>query len=58
VDLTRSTLCILLPFGIVVAIFCSQGVIQNFNQYTDATTEGVKQIIPQGPVASQEAIKS
>jgi K+-transporting ATPase ATPase A chain len=59
VDLTRSTLYILLPLSIVVALFfCSEGVIQDFNQYTDATTvEGVKQIIPQGPVASQEAIK-
>ena len=59
VDLTRSTLYILLPLSIVVALFfCSQGVIQNFNQYSDATTlEGVKQTIPQGPVASQEAIK-
>src|SRR6266699_3045372 len=59
VDLTRSTLYILLPLSIAVALFfCSQGVIQNFNQYTDATTvEGVKQTIPQGPVASQEAIK-
>src|SRR5258708_3371685 len=59
VDLTRSTLYILLPLSIAVAmLFCSQGVIQNFHQYTEATTvEGLKQIIPQGPVASQEAIK-
>ena len=59
VDLTRSTLYVLLPLSVVVALFfCSQGVIQNFNQYTEATTvEGVKQVIPQGPVASQEAIK-
>jgi K+-transporting ATPase ATPase A chain len=59
VDLTRATLYILLPLSIVGAlIFCSQGVIQNFSQYTDVTTlEGVKQTIAQGPVASQEAIK-
>jgi len=59
VDLTRSTLYILLPLSIAGALFfCSQGVIQNFSQYVDATTvEGVKQMIPQGPVASQEAIK-
>jgi K+-transporting ATPase ATPase A chain len=59
VDFTRSMLYILLPLSIAVALFfCSQGVIQNFSQYSDATTvEGVKQIIPQGPVASQEAIK-
>src|SRR5260370_29506626 len=59
VDLTRSTLYILLPLSIAGALFlCSQGVIQNFSQYTDAATvEGAKQIIPQGPVDSQEAIK-
>ena len=59
VDLTRSTLYVLLPLSIVGALFlCSQGAIQNFSQYADATTvEGGKQIIPQGPVASQEAIK-
>ncbi len=59
VDLTRSTLYILLPLSVVGALLlCSQGVIQNFSQYTDVTTlEGAKQTIPQGPVASQEAIK-
>jgi K+-transporting ATPase ATPase A chain len=59
VDLTRSTLYILLPLSIVGALLlCSQGVIQNFSQYTDVTTiEGARQTIPQGPVASQEAIK-
>ena len=36
----------------------SQGVIQNFHPYTQATTvEGATQTIAQGPVASQEAIK-
>mgnify|MGYP000883791964 CR=1 FL=1 len=36
----------------------SQGVIQNLSSYTHATTvEGAKQVIAQGPVASQEAIK-
>jgi K+-transporting ATPase ATPase A chain len=59
VDLTRATLYILLPASILVALFfCSQGVIQNLHPYTTATTlEGAKQIIAQGPVASQEAIK-
>jgi len=59
VDLTRSTLYILLPLSIVGALLlCSQGVIQNFSQYTDVSTlEGAKQTIAQGPVASQEAIK-
>src|SRR5437667_520065 len=58
-DLTRSTIYILLPLSVVGALLlCSQGVIQNFSQYTDVTTlEGAKQTIPQGPVASQEAIK-
>src|SRR5437867_3998293 len=59
VDLTRSTLYILLPLCIAGALMlCSQGVIQNLGQYTDATTmEGAKQTIAQGPVASQEAVK-
>ncbi len=59
VDMTRATLYILLPMAIVATLLlASQGVIQNFNQYNDViTVEGVKQIIPQGPVASQEAIK-
>ncbi len=59
VDLTRATLYILLPLSLLVALLlCSQGVIQNLHPYTVAKTlEGAKQIIAQGPVASQEAIK-
>jgi potassium-transporting ATPase potassium-binding subunit len=39
VDLTRSTLYILLPLSLAVAVFfVSQGVIQNFDPYKDATT--------------------
>jgi potassium-transporting ATPase potassium-binding subunit len=59
VDITRAFLYVLLPISILAAIFlCSQGVIQNLSPYTSATTlEGAKQIIAQGPVASQEAIK-
>jgi potassium-transporting ATPase potassium-binding subunit len=59
VDLTRATLYVLLPLSIVLALFFVwQGVPQNFNAYTEATTlEGAKQIIAQGPVASQVAIK-
>ncbi len=59
VDFTRATLYVLLPLSIVGALLlCSQGVIQNFDGYTKVTTlEGVTQTIPQGPVASQEAIK-
>jgi K+-transporting ATPase ATPase A chain len=59
VDLTRCTLYILLPIAIVVALFFVwQGMPQNLNAYTEATTlEGAKQVIAQGPVASQEVIK-
>jgi len=59
VDFTRCTLYILLPLSIAGALLlCSQGVIQNLHPYTKATTlEGTVQTIPQGPVASQEAIK-
>ena len=59
VDLTRAVVYILLPLSFLAAlIFCSQGVIQNLHPYTVAKTlEGAKQVIAQGPVASQEAIK-
>ncbi|BDI33892.1 potassium-transporting ATPase potassium-binding subunit [Capsulimonas corticalis] len=59
VDITRSTLYILLPLCLVFAmVFVQQGVIQNFHPYQTVTTmEGGSQIIPGGPAASQEAIK-
>lgn len=39
VDITRSTLYVLLPLSAVLAlVFVSQGVIQNFDHYQDATT--------------------
>jgi potassium-transporting ATPase potassium-binding subunit len=59
VDLTRTTLYILLPLSVVVGLFFVwQGMPQNLNAYVDATTlEGAKQTIAQGPVASQEVIK-
>ena len=59
VDLTRCTLYILLPISIVVGLFFVwQGVPQNLGAYTEATTlEGARQVIAQGPVASQDAIK-
>jgi K+-transporting ATPase ATPase A chain len=59
VDLTRCTLYILLPMSIVVALaLVALGLPQNLGAYTDATTlEGAKQVIAQGPVASQLAIK-
>jgi K+-transporting ATPase ATPase A chain len=59
VDLIRCTLYVLLPICIPVAlVLVSQGVIQNFSSYVEATTlEGVKQALAMGPVASQEVIK-
>ena len=59
VDLTRSTLYVLLPLSIIGAlILVWQGVPQNMGAYVDATTlEGAKQTLSQGPAASQIAIK-
>ena len=59
VDCTRALLYVLAPICLVYAlVLVAQGVPQNFNAYTQATTlEGAKQTIAQGPVASQEAIK-
>jgi K+-transporting ATPase ATPase A chain len=59
VDMTRATLYVLLPLAIVVAlVLVWQGVPQNLGAYTAATgLEGARQVIAQGPVASQEAIK-
>ncbi|MDZ4401849.1 potassium-transporting ATPase subunit KdpA [Prosthecobacter sp.] len=59
VDLTRTTYYLLLPLCAVFAIFLvSQGMIQNFDAYTKAATlEGTEQVIAQGPMASQVAIK-
>ncbi len=68
VDLTRTTLYILLPLSIVLAVLLvSQGVIQNFNAYQPVSllqaTKDVngnpvtQQVLPMGPAASQIAIK-
>jgi K+-transporting ATPase ATPase A chain len=68
VDLTRSTLYILLPLSLLWAfLLVSQGVIQNFNAYQTVTLvqpvvteEGAsvtQQVLPMGPAASQIAIK-
>jgi potassium-transporting ATPase potassium-binding subunit len=59
VDLTRCVLYILLPISIVVAlVLIWQGTPDNLHAYTEVTTlEGGKQLIAQGPVASQEVIK-
>jgi K+-transporting ATPase ATPase A chain len=68
VDLTRTTLYILLPLALIVAVaLVSQGVVQNFNSYQtvpllQATVDGngnavTEQVLPMGPAASQIAIK-
>lgn len=68
VDLTKSTLYILLPLSFALAIFLTtQGVVQNLKPYQEVSLvqemtldngEVIdKQIIPGGPAASQIAIK-
>lgn len=68
VDLTRSTVYVLIPLSIVVSlVLVSQGVVQNMNSYEEVQlvepitledgTVITKQIVPQGPAASQIAIK-
>lgn len=75
IDITKTTLYILLPLSIIVSIILvQQGVPQNFNKYTtiqliepqqiEQTINGksqrivnTTQILPMGPIASQEAIK-
>jgi potassium-transporting ATPase potassium-binding subunit len=59
VDLTRATLYILLPLSFILSIiYISQGMVQNLLPYIQVKTlEGVNQLIAQGPVASQVAIK-
>ncbi|MCU6663738.1 MAG: potassium-transporting ATPase subunit KdpA [Silvania sp.] len=59
VDITRITLWVLLPLSLVIALlFIQQGVLQNLLPYQPFTSlEGAKQLLPMGPVASQEAIK-
>ena len=68
VDVTRTTLYILLPLSFALAlVLVSQGVVQNFNAYqpvalVQATTDAngapvTEQSLPMGPAASQIAIK-
>ncbi len=68
VDLTRTTLYILLPLSIMLAlVLVSQGVVQTFEPYqtvnllqptTDANSNAVtQQVLAVGPAASQIAIK-
>ena len=58
-DLTRVTLYVLLPIGLIIALLLvSQGVVQTLSASVDVQTlEGAKQTLSLGPVASQEAIK-
>lgn len=67
-DITRITLYILIPLSIIVAvILVSQGAIQNFSGYETVKllqpitlpdgTVVTSQVIPNGPAASQIAIK-
>jgi K+-transporting ATPase ATPase A chain len=60
VDLVRSTLYILLPIAFVAAIvFMAQGALQTLAgpAHIHDALNGVRQVIPRGPVASQETIK-
>jgi len=59
VDLTRATVYILLPLSILLAVLlASQGVVQTLSpDKVVKTLEGVSQVIPLGPAASQVAIK-
>ena len=59
VDMTRSTLYVLLPLSLVTAILLvALGMPQTMLASVDATTlEGAKQTIAVGPAASQVAIK-
>ncbi|WP_279024743.1 potassium-transporting ATPase subunit KdpA [Gibbsiella quercinecans] len=58
-DILRITLYVLLPLSLLLALFfVSQGVLQNLQPYLHLQTlEGAAQVLPMGPVASQEAIK-
>lgn len=77
VDVTRSTLYVLLPLSVILAVLLAgQGVVQNLAPHAEAQmiepvaytqpasdgqaaveTRAETQVIPMGPVASQEAIK-
>lgn len=60
VDLTKTTLYVLIPLSFVVAVLLiSQGVVQTFSSYKDITMleNGAAATIPLGPAASQIAIK-
>ncbi len=58
-DMVRIVLYVLLPLSFIMTlILVSQGTVQTFADYqTVVTPEGVEQVIPLGPAASQIAIK-
>jgi K+-transporting ATPase ATPase A chain len=59
-DLTRSTLYVLIPLSLVLALLLiSQGVVQTLSPYKGIASleSGISQMIPLGPAASQIAIK-
>ncbi len=67
-DLTKIVLYILIPLSLITAILlASQGVVQNFNSYDTVNliepitlsdgTVVTSEVVPQGPAASQIAIK-
>jgi K+-transporting ATPase ATPase A chain len=59
-DLVRSIVRVLLPIAaIATLLMVSQGAVQNLRGSTIATTvDGAVQVIPGGPVATQEVIKT
>jgi potassium-transporting ATPase potassium-binding subunit len=59
VDVTRCTLYVLMPICVLATLFFVwQGSIQNFKgPVTAQTLEGAQQVIEQGPLASQLAVK-
>ncbi|WP_413320494.1 potassium-transporting ATPase subunit KdpA [Agrococcus sp. 1P02AA] len=59
VDLTRGTLRILMPLSLLGAlVLLAGGVIQNFDGFQETSTlTGLTQVLPGGPVASQESIR-
>ena len=59
VDLTRLVVRVLLPIAVVgTVVFIAAGMVQNLSAGTEVTTlTGGSQMVPGGPVASQEVIK-
>ena len=60
VDLVRGTIYVLLPIAFLSAIvFIGQGAVQTLSgpAHVHDLLNGVSQVIPRGPVASQESIK-